>query len=105
MWLRRMRRAGVGRDLSRGSRECAVVAVFSVALEARAGNDGAQLFYERIGYRTLVFPATTKVLRRRCAGADICWPAVDHKIRARLKVRRVFDGLRGKKKLGSSVGQ
>jgi ribosomal protein S18 acetylase RimI-like enzyme len=34
--------------------KCAVVAgIFSVALEVRAGNEGAQLLYERIGYRTL----------------------------------------------------
>ena len=49
------RRAGVGRQLLEWLEKCAVVAgIFSVALEVRAGNDGAQLFYKRMGYRTLV---------------------------------------------------
>jgi [ribosomal protein S18]-alanine N-acetyltransferase len=49
------RRAGVGRQLLEWLEKCAVVAgIFSVALEVRAGNEGAQLFYERLGYRTLV---------------------------------------------------
>jgi ribosomal protein S18 acetylase RimI-like enzyme len=49
------RRAGVGRQLLEWLEKCAVVAgIFSVALEVRAGNDEAQLFYKRMGYRTLV---------------------------------------------------
>jgi [ribosomal protein S18]-alanine N-acetyltransferase len=49
------RRAGVGRQLLEWLEKCAVVAgIFSVALEVRAGNDEAQLFYKRVGYRTLV---------------------------------------------------
>jgi ribosomal protein S18 acetylase RimI-like enzyme len=49
------RRAGVGRQLLEWLEKCAVVAgIFSVALEVRAGNEGAQLFYKRMGYRTLV---------------------------------------------------
>jgi ribosomal-protein-alanine N-acetyltransferase len=49
------RRLGVGRQLLEWLEKCAVVAgIFSVALEVRAENDGAQLFYERLGYRTLV---------------------------------------------------
>jgi ribosomal-protein-alanine N-acetyltransferase len=49
------RRAGVGRQLLEWLEKCAVVAgIFTVALEVRAGNEGAQLFYERMGYRTLV---------------------------------------------------
>jgi ribosomal protein S18 acetylase RimI-like enzyme len=48
------RRAGVGRQLLQWLEQCAVVAgIFKVALEMRAGNEGAQLFYERMGYRTL----------------------------------------------------
>ena len=48
------RRAGVGRQLLQWLEKCAVVAgIFSVALEVRAGNKGAQLFYERMGYRQL----------------------------------------------------
>jgi [ribosomal protein S18]-alanine N-acetyltransferase len=49
------RRLGVGRQLLEWLEKCAVVAgIFSVALEVRAGNEGAQLFYKRMGYRTLV---------------------------------------------------
>jgi [ribosomal protein S18]-alanine N-acetyltransferase len=49
------RRSGVGRQLLEWLEKCAVVAgIFRVALEVRAENEGAQLFYKRIGYRTLV---------------------------------------------------
>src|SRR5438094_3668292 len=49
------RRARVGRQLLEWLEKCAVVAgIFSVALEVRAGNEGAQLFYKRMGSRTLV---------------------------------------------------
>ncbi len=48
------RRAGVGRRLLQWLEKCAVVAgTFNVALEVREGNQGARLFYERMGYRTL----------------------------------------------------
>lgn len=48
------RRAGVGRQLLEWLEKCAVVAgIFSVDLEVRAANKGAQLFYKRMGYRTL----------------------------------------------------
>ena len=48
------RRTGVGRRLLRWLEECAVVAgIFTVGLEVRAGNEGAQLFYQRLGYRPL----------------------------------------------------
>src|SRR5215217_2288044 len=44
------RRAGVGRQLVLWLEKCAVVAgIFNVALELRAKNEGAQLFYERLG--------------------------------------------------------
>jgi ribosomal-protein-alanine N-acetyltransferase len=49
------RRAGIGRRLLEWLEKCAVVAgIFNVALEVRAENQEAQLFYNRIGYRTLV---------------------------------------------------
>ena len=49
------RRAGIGRRLLEWLEKCAVVAgIFTVALEVRAGNEEAQLFYERMGYGTLV---------------------------------------------------
>jgi ribosomal-protein-alanine N-acetyltransferase len=48
------RRLGVGRQLVEWLEKCAVVAgIFNVALEVRAGNEGAQLFYQRMGYREL----------------------------------------------------
>ena len=48
------RRAGVGRQLIEWLEKCAVVAgIFTVTLEVRAGSEGAQLFYKRLGYRTL----------------------------------------------------
>jgi ribosomal-protein-alanine N-acetyltransferase len=48
------RRAGLGRRLLEWLEKCAVVAgIFRVALEVRAGNEAAQLFYKRMGYRTI----------------------------------------------------
>lgn len=48
------RRLGVGSQLLEWLEECAVVAgIFKVTLEVRAGNEGAQLFYKRLGYRPL----------------------------------------------------
>ena len=49
------RRAGIGRQLLEWLEKCAVVAgIFSIALEVRAANEGAQIFYKRMGYRPLV---------------------------------------------------
>jgi len=49
------RRTGIGRQLLEWLEECAVVAgIFNVDLEVRAGNEEAQLFYTRMGYRTLL---------------------------------------------------
>ena len=49
------RRTGIGRQLLEWLEECAVVAgIFNVDLEVRAGNEEAQLFYSRMGYRTLL---------------------------------------------------
>jgi ribosomal-protein-alanine N-acetyltransferase len=49
------RRSGVGRRLLEWLEKCAVVAgTFRIALEVRAENTGAQLFYERMGYRRLL---------------------------------------------------
>ncbi len=48
------RRLGIGRQLLEWLEKCAVVAgIFNIALEVRAGNEGAQLFYKRMGYRPL----------------------------------------------------
>jgi ribosomal protein S18 acetylase RimI-like enzyme len=52
--VHRYRRSGVGRRLHEWLEKCAVVAGISeIFLEVRAGNQGAQAFYERIGYRQL----------------------------------------------------
>lgn len=49
------RRIGIGRQLLEWLEECAIVAgIFKVDLEVRAGNEEAQLFYTRMGYRTLL---------------------------------------------------
>ena len=48
-------RLGVGRQLLEWLERCALVAgIIRVVLEVRAGNQGAQRFYQRMGYRTLV---------------------------------------------------
>ncbi len=48
------RRLGVGRQLLEWLEECAVVAgIFRIALEVRETNQGAQLFYQSLGYRPL----------------------------------------------------
>jgi ribosomal-protein-alanine N-acetyltransferase len=48
------RRSGVARQLLQWLEECALVAgTFKVELELRANNDGARLFYERMGYRSV----------------------------------------------------
>jgi ribosomal-protein-alanine N-acetyltransferase len=77
------RRAGVGRQLLEWLEKCAVVAgIFSVTLEVRAGNEGAQFFYERLGYRTLVhlpgyYQGIEAALRM---GRDLSRRPVDHRI-------------------------
>ena len=49
------RRNGIGRQLMEWLEECAIVAgIFNVDLEVRAGNEEAQIFYNRMGYRTLL---------------------------------------------------
>lgn len=52
----RYRRMGVGRRLLEWLDKCVVVAGISrIFLEVRAGNDGAQAFYARMGYRKLTY--------------------------------------------------
>ena len=52
------RRAGVGRRLLEWLEKCAVVAgIARISLEVRAGNLGAQAFYERMGYRKVDYLA------------------------------------------------
>jgi len=76
------RRAGVGRQLLEWLEKCAVVAgIFSVALEVRAANEGAQRFYQRMGYRILVhlpgyYQGVEAALRM---GRDLSCRALDHK--------------------------
>ena len=77
------RRAGVGRQLLEWLEKCAVVAgIFSVALEVRAENEGAQLFYKRMGYRPLLqlpgyYQGIEAALRM---GRDLSSRPIDHKI-------------------------
>jgi [ribosomal protein S18]-alanine N-acetyltransferase len=77
------RRLGVGRQLLEWLEKCAVVAgIFSVALEVRAGNEEAQLFYKRMGYRTLIqlpgyYQGTEAALRM---GRNLSRRPVDHRI-------------------------
>jgi ribosomal-protein-alanine N-acetyltransferase len=77
------RRSGVGRQLLEWLEKCAVVAgIFSVALEVRAGNEGAQRFYERLGYHTLVhlpgyYQGVEAALRM---GRDLSCHSLDHRI-------------------------
>jgi ribosomal-protein-alanine N-acetyltransferase len=77
------RRAGIGRQLLEWLEHCAVVAgVFNVALEVRAGNEGAQLFYERMGYRPFAhlpgyYQGMEAALRM---GRDLSCRPVDHGI-------------------------
>lgn len=48
------RRAGIGRQLLAWLEKCALVAgIFKVGLELREGNEGARIFYERMGYRAV----------------------------------------------------
>jgi ribosomal-protein-alanine N-acetyltransferase len=77
------RRAGVGRQLLEWLEECAVVAgIFTVKLEVRAGNKEAQLFYKRMGYRTLAqlpgyYQGVEAALRM---GRDLSRRPLDHGI-------------------------
>lgn len=77
------RRAGVGRQLVEWLEKCAVVAgIFNVALEVRAGNKGAQTFYERMGYRILAqlpgyYQGIETALRM---GRDLSCRPVDHRV-------------------------
>jgi [ribosomal protein S18]-alanine N-acetyltransferase len=77
------RRAGVGRQLLEWLEKCAVVAgIFKVALEVRAGNEEAQLFYKRMGYRTLLhlpgyYQGVEAALRM---GRDLSRRPLDYKI-------------------------
>lgn len=53
---REYQRRGVGRQLLKWLEKCAVVAgISTVFLEVRAGNRGAQRFYESMGYKRLTY--------------------------------------------------
>jgi ribosomal-protein-alanine N-acetyltransferase len=77
------RRLGVGHQLVQWLEKCAVVAgIFNVALEVRAGNEGAQLFYKRMGYRTLAhlpgyYQGIEAALRM---GRDLSCRPLDHRL-------------------------
>ncbi len=74
------RRAGLGRALMEWLEKPALVAGMStVALEVRASNQGAQSFYERLGYRKLGYvpryyqghESAVRMGRRLGSGADL----------------------------------
>jgi [ribosomal protein S18]-alanine N-acetyltransferase len=77
------RRSGVGRQLLQWLEKCAVVGgICSIGLEVRAGNEGAQLFYKRMGYRTLAhlpgyYQGIEAALRM---GRDLPCRSIDHRI-------------------------
>ena len=77
------RRSGVGRQLLEWLEKCAIVAgIISVALEVRVGNEGAQRFYERLGYHTLAhlpgyYQGVEAALRM---GRDLSCRLSDHRI-------------------------
>ncbi|HEY2918391.1 MAG TPA: GNAT family N-acetyltransferase, partial [Candidatus Binatia bacterium] len=79
------RRLGVGRQLLQWLEKCAVVGgLCSIALEVRAGNQGAQLFYERMGYHTLAhlpkyYQGVEAALRM---GRELSRRSVEHRIQA-----------------------
>jgi [ribosomal protein S18]-alanine N-acetyltransferase len=76
------RRAGIAHKLLAWLEKCAVVAgIFTVALEVRAENKGAQRFYESMGYRTLVhlpgyYQGVEAALRM---GRDLSRRPLDHR--------------------------
>jgi ribosomal-protein-alanine N-acetyltransferase len=79
----RYRRAGIGRRLLDWLERCAFVAgICTITLEVRAGNQGARLFYERMGYRPLVnlpgyYQGIEAALRM---GRDLSCRPMDHGI-------------------------
>ena len=90
------RRAGVGHRLLEWLEKCAVVAgTFSVTLEVREGNEGAQLFYRCIGYRTLAhlpgyYQGIEAALRM---GRDLSCRSLDHRIRG--TQQKIFEKIFG----------
>ena len=77
------RRAGLGRQLLQWLEKCAVVAgIFKVDLEVRAENEGAQLFYRRMGYRTLAYlPGYYQGIEAALRmGRDLSCRPLDHSI-------------------------
>jgi ribosomal-protein-alanine N-acetyltransferase len=83
------RRAGVGRRLLQWLEKCAVVAgIVKGALEVRERNEGARLFYERMGYRTLArlpgyYQGIESALRM---GRNLSCRSPDHAIRETRKI-------------------
>jgi len=77
------RRAGVGCRLIEWLEKCAVVAgIFSISLEVREKNEGAQFFYQHMGYRPLAhlpgyYQGIEAALRM---GRDLSCQPLDHGI-------------------------
>ena len=81
------RRLGLGRQLLEWLEKCAVVAgIFTVDLEVRATAKGAQLFYERVGYRAVAhLPGYYQGIEAGIRMArDLSSRPLDHKIRRKV---------------------
>ncbi len=102
------RRVGVGHRLLEWLEKCAVVGnLSSVTLEVRAGNEGARLFYESMGYRTLVhvpgyYQSIEAAFRMR---RDLLCQSLDPRLREtkRKLLERIFgvsDGVRSGRESG-----
>jgi ribosomal protein S18 acetylase RimI-like enzyme len=91
------RRTGVGRRLLQWLEKCAVVGgIFSIALEVRETNEGARLFYERMGYHRLAqlpgyYQGIEAALRM---GRNLsCWssdPNIQKEQQQAFRVERIF---------------
>jgi ribosomal-protein-alanine N-acetyltransferase len=93
------RRAGVGRRLLQWLEKCAVVAgIVKVALEVRERNEGARVFYERMGYRTLArFPGYYQGIESALRmGRSLSSRSPDHATRETQKIfQEIFGVLPG----------
>jgi ribosomal-protein-alanine N-acetyltransferase len=90
------RRAGIGRRLLEWLEKCAVVAgIFSITLEVREGNEGAQLFYERVGYRTLTYlPGYYQGIEAALRmGRNLSYRSLDRRIRG--TQQKIFEEIFG----------
>jgi ribosomal-protein-alanine N-acetyltransferase len=92
------RRAGVGHRLLEWLEKCAVTAgIFKVTLEVREGNEGARLFYERMGYHSLshlpgYYQGIESALRM---GRDLSCRSPDRRIQGQKIFEKILGALPG----------